>query len=446
MSGEPGPDRDLRPPRPHTRRRLLQLSGLTVAALAGCASDRSRTDASRSETGSSSRSPSAVDAPDDPAGLLAAGGVVAYLRPPGAREAHDESALVETDGCTGDSVLSTEARARARAMGDALAALGADVRDVATSRRCPARDTARLSVGGGTAHDALAESIARPPETGVRALVGSSGSPAAVADAGLAPGECAVLVPAGDDVTVRAVGDPTAWAAGASRPGERRWRYAVREGTPQETDVLVRRGGAGGPTVVVVGGIHGDETAGVRATAAIADRAPAAGTLVVVPRANVPAVERTTRTGPEGVDLNRQFPLGEPPATPLARALWNVVARHDPDLLVDLHSSQGIWGDGGFGQAVFYSGDDPLATRVGRIVEGVNEQVLPPERRPEYYYESVESDGDPPGMFATKVAADLDVPACVHEVTESGLAVETQVAWSQAVAARLLAASGLRQP
>lgn len=449
------------------RRRLLHLSTAGVlAGLAGCSVGPDPTTGSNPGESSPDETPEA----DSPAGRLAAGGVVAYVRPPEPRTTHAESARVPTGACTGE-VLSTEARSRARAIGDAFYALDVTVADVETSRQCTALDTARVAFGRGEPSQALsaggeetpatddattpagpgdpaalAAALATPPDDGVSVLVGSGATLAAVADTSLAPGGCAVLAPTADGFEVVGSGDPTAWAEGASWTGQRTGSYTIRRGTPQETRVVRIRTATDGPTVFVLGGMHGDEVGGYRAADAVADWTLDAGTVVVLPRANVRAIERGTRTtdGEDGLDLNRQFPLGERPTTPLAREIYDAVVRHDSDVFIDLHSSKGFWGEGHFGQAIFHSDDETLASRLADVVDGLNEAVVPEERHPQYTYEAVQFDGQPARMLVLKVARDLGVPACLHEVTESGLSEETQVAWSTAVAARFLAAYEVR--
>ncbi|WP_227373650.1 succinylglutamate desuccinylase/aspartoacylase family protein [Haladaptatus halobius] len=114
----------------------------------------------------------------------------------------------------------------------------------------------------------------------------------------------------------------------------------IRAGTEQETTVYEIRSGRG-PTVFVVGGMHGNEESGYWAAGDIRRWEIAAGTLVVLPEANAPAIEQHRREWPGEMDLNRQFPMGEPPKNALTRAIWKTIGRHDPDVLVDLHSSKG---------------------------------------------------------------------------------------------------------
>ena len=71
--------------------------------------------------------------------------------------------------------------------------------------------------------------------------------------------------------------------------------------------VLVARGGAAGPTLLVLGGVHGDEYEGPHAVRTVF-RALAAGqlrgTFIGVPVTNVPAFAAGTRSSPlDGLNL-----------------------------------------------------------------------------------------------------------------------------------------------
>ncbi|WP_367874440.1 succinylglutamate desuccinylase/aspartoacylase family protein [Luteolibacter sp. Populi] len=99
-----------------------------------------------------------------------------------------------------------------------------------------------------------------------------------------------------------------------------------------------------GPTLVLTGGVHGDEPAGARAAEQILQWPILKGRLVVIPRANVPGLKAGKRLMPgakeEESNLNRNFPKsgGENDAKgELATELWRFVSSQDPDWLVDLH-------------------------------------------------------------------------------------------------------------
>ncbi|MFC7045963.1 succinylglutamate desuccinylase/aspartoacylase family protein [Halobacteriaceae archaeon GCM10025711] len=90
-------------------------------------------------------------------------------------------------------------------------------------------------------------------------------------------------------------------AATASRTS-----YTIMDGTEHETTVHVYDSGNRGLTTFVIGGMHGDETSGYLAADEIATWSVTTGKLVVIPRANVEAIQAGVRG--VGYDLNRQFP------------------------------------------------------------------------------------------------------------------------------------------
>ena len=136
-------------------------------------------------------------------------------------------------------------------------------------------------------------------------------------------------------------------------------------------EVLVGR--ARGPRVVLVAGVHGDELEGILALHELSRTLPVAelaGTLVVIPVANPPALVGLQRRVPiDGADLNRTFP-GQAEGSfsdRLAAALFGWV--QGADFLYSLHS----WS--AEGEVVPYlefpGGDDPVARRsleVGRLL------------------------------------------------------------------------------
>lgn len=127
----------------------------------------------------------------------------------------------------------------------------------------------------------------------------------------------------------------------------------IAEGTPSATPWFVQDSGVAGPTVILTGGVHGDETAGAAAAEQIRHWPIIKGKLIVVPRANVTALAAHKRLipglGTNISNLNRNFPLqGEPNAArgDLAIALWAFVQRQKPTWEVDLHEGFGVRGEG----------------------------------------------------------------------------------------------------
>ncbi|MCX7886141.1 MAG: succinylglutamate desuccinylase/aspartoacylase family protein [Verrucomicrobiae bacterium] len=130
---------------------------------------------------------------------------------------------------------------------------------------------------------------------------------------------------------------PSVWA-GEHQSG------IIGEGTAWATVYHVQDSGRRGPTVMIVGGVHGNEPAGVLAAEQIRHWPIVRGKLVVVPRANVLALAAGRRMTPdepfELANLNRNFPRAgsnEPPRGAQAAALWEFACRVRPTWFVDLH-------------------------------------------------------------------------------------------------------------
>lgn len=204
--------------------------------------------------------------------------------------------------------------------------------------------------------------------------------------------------------------------------------HLLFEGTGLETPVYVIEGPQSGPTGFVVGGMHGDELSGYRAAGLVAQWGVERGTVVVLPAANPPAIQRETRDGRHG-DLNRTFPptADRGPTTRLAAGIWSVVQDYDPDYLLDLHSSHGIWDseDGGVGQAIFPTPVDPAPHCADLTVGAVNE-TYGLEDEFSYHVGNL-LDGDRP-MLAHRAGTVLGIPAFILETTEVA-ALERQIDW-----------------
>lgn len=102
-------------------------------------------------------------------------------------------------------------------------------------------------------------------------------------------------------------------------------------------------GGAPGPTLLAVGGVHGDEYEGQVALLDLArDIEPSSlrGRLIVVPAANIPAAMAAKRTSPvDGGNLARMFPgKGDgPPTAQIAEGIVRLLLPH-ADFVLDIHS------------------------------------------------------------------------------------------------------------
>lgn len=100
--------------------------------------------------------------------------------------------------------------------------------------------------------------------------------------------------------------------------------------------------GSPGPTVLITGGVHGDEPVGMIAATTLAREVrpgQVTGRLLIIPTLNPEAAMAATRLWPSGANLNRSFP-GRPDGPPdeqladfVSRTLFPV-----SDVVVDLHA------------------------------------------------------------------------------------------------------------
>lgn len=154
----------------------------------------------------------------------------------------------------------------------------------------------------------------------------------------------------------------------------------LMEGTPWETVFYVTSSPAEGPTVMVIGGIHGDEPAGFLAAESIATWAIDRGTLIVLPRANIPAIAERTRNASGGSDLNRVFPgskSSENGTEKLAAAINDLMIEYEPLWVIDLHEALHCERQvrGGLGQTFIYPYEGSDLDIVMELVKAVNRTI-----------------------------------------------------------------------
>lgn len=122
-------------------------------------------------------------------------------------------------------------------------------------------------------------------------------------------------------------------------------------GDPWPIPVTILHGVRPGPTITLLGGVHGDELTGPSACTHLLsnaftdlgkplDPAQMAGTVRIVPIINLPGYRSKSRYFPDGRDLNRQFPGDFKGSTTrrVAAQLWKYLL-DDVDAIVDLHSA-----------------------------------------------------------------------------------------------------------
>lgn len=114
----------------------------------------------------------------------------------------------------------------------------------------------------------------------------------------------------------------------------------IMAGTRYATTYYVKAGDKPGPTVVVIGGVHGDEVAGYRAAEQLVNWKITQGTLLVLPDAHKEAIRRNVRAYPG--NMNNMFPgkADGDDMERLAYQIFEVIRNAHPKLLLTLHESR----------------------------------------------------------------------------------------------------------
>ncbi len=159
-----------------------------------------------------------------------------------------------------------------------------------------------------------------------------------------------------------------------------RTERTLLEETAWETSLVVVTSPNEGPTVMVIGGVHGDEPAGYMAADTIASWAIDRGTLLVLPRANAAAIAGHSRIAPAGSDLNRSFP-GNPEGSPterLAAAIVEIIDEFEPDWVIDLHEAEHFEkkSRGALGQTFIYPYNASSEVLVTALLDAVNRTII----------------------------------------------------------------------
>jgi len=131
----------------------------------------------------------------------------------------------------------------------------------------------------------------------------------------------------------------------------------IMSDTEVETNVYHFDTGLPGKTIVVVGGIHGDETAGFKAAESLKNEAELlieAGDIYFIPRANQLATELDLRYPKHLMDLNRAFDgEGESDLTlQLASEIKEMISSTNPDFVIDHHESRDSYKNGRLGNTL----------------------------------------------------------------------------------------------
>lgn len=221
---------------------------------------------------------------------------------------------------------------------------------------------------------------------------------------------------------------------------QERIRGLIAEGTPFETEWHAFDSGQPGPTVLITGGIHGNEPAGARAAQQIATWTVQRGRLVVLPRSNEVALQAGTRRIPglegDAGDLNRHFPRdddGDAFTSLQGDRIWAFVCAQDPDVILDLHEGYGFRAAGSksVGSSVLTARmEDQEHQNV--MLESVNCEIDNPERK----FSDIDSVVN--GSLVRAAIEQLGIEAHILETTYKGQPLSTRARQHRRMVAALL--------
>jgi len=172
-----------------------------------------------------------------------------------------------------------------------------------------------------------------------------------------------------------------------------RVEHVFFQGTQYPLAVVFIQGERPGPTVMVQGGIQGDESAGFLTAQALSLSRVLAGNLIVVPRANVPSIHLRQRQ--IYVDMNRRFDQEHNRfyEDRVARVIRFLLAQSNA--FIHLHEGSGFhrntWEDGlrnpnRWGQSIIvdtlsFEGGIDLAGTAMQVIEEINREIEPADYR-----------------------------------------------------------------
>ena len=211
-------------------------------------------------------------------------------------------------------------------------------------------------------------------------------------------------------------GEALAQKGGAVRQEGAEQRVLGR-GTLFETPWFDRRGPKDGPTVLITGGMHGNEPAGAAAAEAIAHWTVKRGRLVIAPRMNLPALaaqQRLIPGLPEPVgNLNRHFPIGGEVTPGVATDLWALFESVEPDWVLDLHEGFAFrrLNSGSVGSSVISCAHERAVELAKEMIAAVDATIEEEQRKFTLIQNPIA------GSFARAAWENAGVPSMIIETT-----------------------------
>lgn len=138
----------------------------------------------------------------------------------------------------------------------------------------------------------------------------------------------------------------------------------LMDGTSVETGYVILSGRNPGKTVFIIGGIHGDETSGMKAAEELKKiKSLESGTIIILSPANALGSKDRVRNVGYYRDLNRSFPgdKNRDLTDQLAAAIYQTIADIHPDIVIDLHEAYREGGNRDFlGNSIIFTDSEGI--------------------------------------------------------------------------------------
>lgn len=222
----------------------------------------------------------------------------------------------------------------------------------------------------------------------------------------------------------------------------------IAGGTEWETPYYVADSGEPGPTVLITGGIHGNEPAGAAAAAQIRHWPIKSGRLAVIPRANQQGLAAKEREMPgqpaEHADLNRNFPKSGKPdqaETELGQAIWAFAKELRPDWVLDLHEGIAIHRQNpdSAGSTILCRPDETTRPIFERALAAVNASIEDPDSH--FMMKSRSKTAN--GTLARAAMERLGATSAILETTYSGIPLAVRIRQHRLMVNRILRDLGM---
>ncbi|KAJ52090.1 putative deacylase [Clostridium tetanomorphum] len=180
--------------------------------------------------------------------------------------------------------------------------------------------------------------------------------------------------------------------------------YYIMKGSELETSVYFINGEENGAKIFIIGGIHGNEIAGIEAAEKIKKLNIKKGKIIVIPKCNIEACKNGERNPYYMQDLNRNFP-GKDNGTDterLAYEIYNLIKKEKPDIVIDLHEWESS------SPAIIFNSTKNAFPLILTIIDKMNNDIIGVKN---FSYYST----PPPGSINKEVSQRLNIPIITIE-------------------------------